>query len=84
MVALVRLNTDILVRTLCLVSAFAVFTNFSSQLGVMILAANSILMRLFMLAAYVIDGAAFASETLAGVMLGRETADRHVPGHTPA
>lgn len=71
LIALVRLNTDILVRTLCLVSAFAVFTNFSSQLGVLLLAANSVLMRLFSLAAYVIDGAAFASESLAGILLGR-------------
>jgi MATE family multidrug resistance protein len=67
---LVRLNRDILVRTLFLTSAFAVFTNFSSLLGTGVLAANAILIRLFYLAAYSIDGAAFATESLAGVFRG--------------
>ena len=67
---LVRLNRDILVRTLCLTSAFALFTNFSSLLGTTVLAANAILIRLFYLAAYSIDGAAFATESLAGIFRG--------------
>jgi len=67
---LVRLNRDILVRTLCLTSAFALFTNFSSLLGTAVLAANAILIRLFYLAAYSIDGAAFATESLAGIFRG--------------
>ncbi len=70
MAALVRLNTDILVRTLCLTGAFALFTNFSSLLGTTVLAANAILIRLFYLAAYSIDGAAFATESLAGIFRG--------------
>ncbi len=68
--ALFRLNRDILVRTLCLVTSFAVFTNFSSMLGTAVLAANTILLRLLSLAAYLIDGAAFASESLAGIFRG--------------
>jgi MATE family multidrug resistance protein len=67
---LVRLNTDILVRTLCLTTAFALFMNFSSLLGTAVLAANAILIRLFYLAAYSIDGAAFATESLAGILRG--------------
>ena len=69
-VSLVKLNTDILVRTLCLTGAFALFTNFSSLLGTTVLAANAILIRLFYLAAYSIDGAAFATESLAGIFRG--------------
>ncbi len=68
--ALFRLNGDILIRTLCLITSFAIFTNFSSLLGTVILAANTILIRLLTLAAYLIDGAAFASESLAGVFRG--------------
>lgn len=67
---LFRLNRDILVRTLCLVAAFALFTNASSLLGTAVLAANAILLRLFNLAAYSIDGAAFATESLAGIFRG--------------
>ena len=68
--ALFRLNRDILVRTVCLVGAFAVFTNVSSLLGTAVLAANAILLRLFSLASYSIDGAAFATESLAGIFGG--------------
>jgi MATE family multidrug resistance protein len=57
-----------------LVSSFAVFTNFSSLLGTAMLAANSILLRVFYLAAYLIDGAAFACESLAGIFYGRKDA----------
>lgn len=71
LVAMFRLNLDILVRTLCLVSSFALFVNFSSVLGTSLLAANSILLRLVELAAFLIDGAAFASESLAGILWGR-------------
>ncbi len=45
MVSLIRLNADILIRTVCLVSSFAIFLNFSSMLGTAVLAANSILLR---------------------------------------
>ena len=57
-----------------LVSSFAVFINFSSLLGTAMLAANSILLRVFYLAAYLIDGAAFACESLAGIFYGRDDA----------
>ncbi len=68
---LVRLNADLMVRTFCLLSAFAIFTNTSARLGTDVLAANSILLRLLTFAAFSIDGAAFATETLAGRMTGR-------------
>jgi MATE family multidrug resistance protein len=70
--AFFRLNRDILVRTLCLVGAFAVFTNLSSLLGTEILAANAILLRIQNLAAYLIDGAAFATESLVGIFRGAD------------
>jgi MATE family multidrug resistance protein len=71
---LFRLNRDILLRTVALISAFALFTNFSSLMGTVVLAANAVLLRWVTLAAYLIDGAAFATESLAGILLG--TGDR--------
>lgn len=65
-----RLNRDILLRTLCLISTFAAFTNLSAGFGVAILAANAILLRLLSVAAYLIDGVAFAVESLVGVYRG--------------
>jgi len=67
---LFALNRDILIRTIALVSAFAIFLNFSAILGTAVLAANTILVRIQTLAAYLIDGAAFATETLAGKLQG--------------
>ncbi|MFQ5526310.1 MAG: MATE family efflux transporter [Thermoanaerobaculia bacterium] len=67
---LLALNRDILIRTVALVSAFAIFLNFSAILGTVILAANTVLARIQALAAYMIDGAAFATETLAGKLQG--------------
>ncbi len=68
--ALLRLNRDILIRTFCLITAFSVFSNFSSILGTLELAGNTILLRLVMIASFLIDGAAFATESLAGVFVG--------------
>lgn len=68
--AMFGLQVDILVRTLFLVSSFAVFTDFSARMGVAVLAANTLLLRILTFAAFFIDGAAFAVESLAGIFLG--------------
>lgn len=70
LVALFRLNGDILLRTLFLTSALAVFTALSSRLGATTLVINTLLLRLMIFVAYFIDGAAFAVESLAGVFHG--------------
>ncbi|MEO1366650.1 MAG: MATE family efflux transporter, partial [Acidobacteriota bacterium] len=64
------LQRDIMVRTLFLVSTFALFTDFSARLGNDVLAANALLLRWVTLAAFFIDGTAFAVESLAGVLHG--------------
>ena len=66
-----RLNRDVLLRTLCLIGSFALFVNSSSILGTLWLASNSILLRLQSVASYFIDGAAMASESLAGIFRGQ-------------
>ncbi len=68
--ALMRLNRDILLRTLCLTLTFALFTALSGRLGEDELVTNTILQRLLVFAAYFIDGAAFAVESLAGIFFG--------------
>ncbi|MED5558884.1 MAG: MATE family efflux transporter, partial [Acidobacteriota bacterium] len=69
--SLMRLNRDILFRTLGLITALSLFTNLSSVLGTTVLAANAILLRVQYLASHFIDGAAFATESLAGTFRGR-------------
>lgn len=70
------LNRDITIRTLALVSAFALFTNLSSALGTTILATNSLLLQVVTLAAYFIDGLAFATESFAGIFRGQSESKR--------
>ena len=74
-------NGDIFVRSFCLIGTFALFTRFGAQEGALVLAANAILMNLFLLSAYILDGLATAAEQLAGRALGanwREGFDRAV------
>ncbi|WP_078131429.1 MATE family efflux transporter [Leptospira kirschneri] len=70
--SLLHLNKDIFLRTLFLIVTFSVFRNFSSEAGTEILAANSILLQLILVSAYLVDGAAFATESLAGNIYGKK------------
>jgi len=69
--ALLALNRDILIRTAFLVSTFAAFTSLSAAMGTVTLAANTILIKLFYLVSHGVDGAAFATESLAGILRGK-------------
>ncbi len=69
--ATMTLNGEILVRTFALISTFALFTNLSGLFGTAILSTNALLLQIVTLAAYFIDGIAFATESLAGVLSNR-------------
>lgn len=61
-----RINTDIFLRTACLVCVTLWFTHAGALQGVRILAANALLLQLFMLFSFFMDGFAYAAEALAG------------------
>lgn len=63
-------NFDIFIRTLTLIFAFSFFTAVSADLGTDILAANTILLQLWMILSYGVDGFAFAAESLVGKYIG--------------
>ncbi len=64
------INTDIFLRTLCIVIAFSGFTALSSRMGETVLATNSLMLQLFTLFSYMIDGVAYAAESLSGKIFG--------------
>jgi multidrug resistance protein, MATE family len=64
------INRDIFIRTLCLIFTFSFFTAKSAAQGDVILAANTILLQLWMIASYGIDGFAYSAESLVGRYLG--------------
>ena len=63
-------NNDIFFRTLCLVTVTTFFTSTGAKQGDIILAVNTLLMQLFTLFSYIMDGFAYAGEALAGKYIG--------------
>ncbi len=63
-------NRYLFMRTMCLLFSFAFFTAMSTRLGQNMLAANTIMLQLLMMAAYALDGFAYAAEGLTGNAVG--------------
>jgi MATE family multidrug resistance protein len=72
---LLRSNRHLFVRTTCLLFSFAFFTAMGDNLGDEVLAANSLMIQLLMLAAYGLDGFAYAAEALSGNRIGARDLD---------
>ena len=68
--ALLHVNFNIFIRTLCLVFAFAYFTAKGTYFGETVLAANAVLLHFQHILAYGLDGFAHAVEALAGSAYG--------------
>ncbi|MDD7317378.1 MAG: MATE family efflux transporter [Prevotella sp.] len=64
------LNRDIFLRTLCIVSVLTFFTSAGSWRGEVTLAINTLLMQLYLLVSYVMDGFANAGEAMSGKYFG--------------
>ena len=65
-----KVNGNIFLRTFCLVIVFTSFTTFSTKSGDTILAVNTLLLQLFTLFSYIMDGFAYAAESLTGKFIG--------------
>lgn len=64
------LNRDIMIRSFVLVAAFALMTRIGTAFGPVTLAANAVLMTVFLVAGYYLDGLANAAEQLIGRSIG--------------
>jgi MATE family multidrug resistance protein len=69
-------NRDIMIRTLCLIFAFAWFTNEGAKSGDILLATNAILMQFVTFSAFFLDGFALAAESLVGNAIGAGDRDQ--------
>lgn len=63
-------NGDIFIRSICMIAVFTFIPAVSASMGNMVLAANTLLMQLFTLFSYVMDGFAYAGESLVGRFIG--------------
>ncbi|WP_245290110.1 MULTISPECIES: MATE family efflux transporter [unclassified Shinella] len=68
--ALFSLNRDIMIRTFVLIGSFAIMTRIGSSFGPLMLAANAVLMNIFLVAGYYLDGLSNAAEQLVGRAFG--------------
>lgn len=65
-----RVNRDIFLRSVCLMTVTLSFSAIGARSGDIILATNAIMMQLFLLISYIMDGFAFAGEALVGRYYG--------------
>jgi MATE family multidrug resistance protein len=65
-----RVNTDIFIRSFCIILVFTFFTSESASTNDTILAVNSLLIQMLLFFSFFIDGFAFAGEALVGKFFG--------------
>jgi MATE family multidrug resistance protein len=65
-----KINLDVMLRTVCMIAVTLWFTKTGAAQGPVILAVNTLLMQLFLLFSYMMDGFAFAAEALVGQYTG--------------
>ncbi len=67
---MMAVNRDLLIRTICLLTVFNLFTARGTSFGTEILAANAVLIQIHYIMAYFLDGFANASSILVGKAVG--------------
>lgn len=72
---ILTLNRDIFIRTLAFLTTFSLFTNFSSAIDTAVLAENALMLQVVTLTVYLIDGLAYATESLVGILKGKDAQD---------
>ena len=72
----ISINFDIFIRTVLLAFSFAWFVQRSGAFGDVVLAANQVLLQLFLFTGLALDGTAIAAETLVGQAMGSRDSAR--------
>jgi len=70
MKVMLGINSDLFIRTLCLLSVFACFTALGAHMSTELLAANAVFISLLLLISNALDGFAHAAESLTGRYIG--------------
>ena len=76
MVRFLKVNSDIFIRTFCIILVHTFFTSKSAGINDTILAVNSLLLQFLLFFSFFIDGFAYAGEALVGKYIGA----RSLPG----
>lgn len=65
-----KVNADIFIRSACIIAVFTFIPYISATMGEQILAANTLLLQFFTLTSYIMDGFAYAGESIVGKYTG--------------
>ncbi len=65
-----QVNSDIFLRTVCLATVFTFITSASGKISDQVLAIDALLLQFFTLFSYIMDGFAYAGESLVGRYIG--------------
>lgn len=76
MLSFFKVNANIFLRTLCLIAVFTFIPAAGAGMGDDFLSANTLLMQFFTLFSYVMDGFAYAGESLVGKYVGAGDRER--------
>lgn len=77
---LLSLNGNLFIRSLCFMVVYVGFTSLASKYGDVELAVSTIMMKLFMLFSYFVDGFAYAGEALVGKHIGASSPSKEEKG----
>lgn len=77
---LLSLNGNLFIRSLCFMIVYVGFTSLASMYGDVELAVSTIMMKLFMLFSYFVDGFAYAGEALVGKHIGASSSSKEMQG----
>ncbi|SMP76765.1 multidrug resistance protein, MATE family [Desulfonatronum zhilinae] len=73
---IISANTDLLLRTVCLLTMFFLMTKVAASMGTNVLASNAVLLQVTFIVSYIFDGIANASSVFSGKSVGRR--DEHL------
>lgn len=73
--SILAFNGNVLVRFLCLISAYSIFTNVSATLGTTLLAQNGLLLQIALLNQFTVQGVGMTTQTLTGNFKGKGTTE---------
>jgi MATE family multidrug resistance protein len=75
----VAFKSNILIRFLGLISAYAIFTNLSTLMGTTVLTENGLLLQIALLSQFTVQGVGLTTQTLTGNFKGKGAREQMVP-----
>ncbi len=77
--SIVMLKSNILIRSLAVITAYSIFSNLSAGMGTDVLAVNGLLLQIVFLSQFTINGIGLTTQTLIGNLSGKGETEEMMP-----